>query len=196
MIYVVSYLLLVYMYKISILFFCLLIFFQGCPSTLGANRKSQDFFERVPAREQHVKALFSQKVINGIEKDTGCKIKVEEKFIIVSGKDRLILAKGVDAVHKVKEEGNKKDGSSSHVARSKSPERSPVATRFTRSDSQRSNNSSQAASLFQQRFGKQEKLVEDDVREDLKKLSRSSPKGRDCVGYMYSIHVDMVIPCL
>ncbi|KAL1832984.1 hypothetical protein DCAR_0103023 [Daucus carota subsp. sativus] len=152
-------------------------FTQGCPSTLGANRKSQDFFERVPAREQHVKALFSQKVINGIEKDIGCKIKVEEKFIIVSGKDRLILAKGVDAVHKVKEEGNKKDSSSSHVARSKSPERSPVATRFTRSDSQRSNHSPQTASLFQQRFGKQEKAVEDDVREDLKKLSRSSPKA-------------------
>lgn len=140
-----------------------------------------------------MKALFSQKVINGIEKDIGCKIKVEEKFIIVSGKDRLILAKGVDAVHKVKEEGNKKDSSSSHVARSKSPERSPVATRFTRSDSQRSNHSPQTASLFQQRFGKQEKAVEDDVREDLKKLSRSSPKGRDCAGYMYGIHVDMVI---
>ncbi|KAL8101063.1 uncharacterized protein LOC141683960 [Apium graveolens] len=152
-------------------------FTQGCPSTLGANRKSQDFFERVPAREPHVKALFSPKVINGIEKDTGCKIKVEEKFIIVSGKDRLILAKGVDAVHKVKEEGNKKDGSSSHVARSKSPERSPVGTRFTRSDSQRSNNSPQTTSLFQQRFGKQEKVVEDDVREDLKRLSRSSPKA-------------------
>ncbi|MCD7446908.1 hypothetical protein HAX54_018879 [Datura stramonium] len=75
-------------------------FTQGCPSTLGASRKSQDFFERVPARESHVKALFTEKVINQIEKDVGCKIKMEEKFIIVSGKDRLILRKGVDAVHK------------------------------------------------------------------------------------------------
>lgn len=99
-------------------------------------------------------------------------------------------------MRKVIDEGNKKDGSSSHAARSKSPERSPVGTRFTCSDSQRSNNSSQATSLFQQRFGKQEKVVEDDVREDLKRLSRSSPKGRVCVGYMYGIHVDMVIPCL
>lgn len=153
-------------------------------------------FLRVPAREQHVKALFSPKVINGIEKDTGCKIKVEEKFIIVSGKDSSILAKGVDAVHEVKEEGSKKDGSSSHVARSKSPERSPVGTRFTCSDSLRSNNSPQTTSLFQQRFGKQEKVVEDDVREDLKRLSRSSPKGRVSLGDMYGILVDMVIPCL
>nr|GMD01326.1 Sodium channel protein type 5 subunit alpha like [Ipomoea batatas] len=56
---------------------------KGCPSTLGANRKSQDFFERVPARENHVKALFTEKVVTQIEKDIGSKIKIEEKFIIV-----------------------------------------------------------------------------------------------------------------
>ncbi|KAJ6390360.1 hypothetical protein OIU77_024551 [Salix suchowensis] len=61
-------------------------FTQGCPSTLGANRKSQDFFERVAARDKHIKALFTEKVIQRIEKDNGCKIKMEEKFIIVSGK--------------------------------------------------------------------------------------------------------------
>lgn len=153
-------------------------FTQGCPSTLGANRKSQDFFERVPAREPHVKALFSEEVVSKIEKDIGCKIKVEEKFIIVSGKDRLILAKGVDAVHKIKEEGDKKGGSSSHITRSKSPgRRSPVGTRFARSDSQRSFQSPQTASHVQQRFGKQEKVVEDHVREDLKMLSRGSPQA-------------------
>ncbi|KAF8404330.1 hypothetical protein HHK36_009213 [Tetracentron sinense] len=71
---------------------------KGCPSTLGANRKSQDFFERVPARERHVKALFTEKVIHIIEKAVGCKIKMEETFIIVIGKDRLCLTKCVDVV--------------------------------------------------------------------------------------------------
>ncbi|KAA8549063.1 hypothetical protein F0562_000747 [Nyssa sinensis] len=152
-------------------------FTQGCPSTLGANRKSQDFFERVPAREKHVKALFTEKVIHKIEKDIGCKIKVDEKFIIVSGKDRLILAKGVDAVHKIKEEGDKKGSSSSHMTRSRSPERrSPVGSRLGRSDSQRSLPSPRNAQ-FQQRFGRQDKVVEDRVREDLQKLTRGSPQA-------------------
>ncbi|KAK4558239.1 hypothetical protein RGQ29_007840 [Quercus rubra] len=154
-------------------------FTQGCPSTLGANRKSQDFFERVPAREKHVKALFSEKVIQKIEKDMGCKIKMEEKFIIVSGKDRLILAKGVDAVHKViKDEGDQRGSSSSHMARSRSPERSPVDARMRRSESQRSYSGPQNASQFQQRFGRQEKVVEDRIRDDLQKFSRGSPQAR------------------
>ncbi|KAI7982480.1 hypothetical protein LOK49_LG15G00085 [Camellia lanceoleosa] len=153
-------------------------FTQGCPSTLGANRKSQDFFERIPAREKHVKALFTEKVIQKIEKDVGCKIKVDEKFIIVSGKDRLILAKGVDAVHKVKEEGEKKGSSSSHMSRSRSPERrSPISSRFGRSDSQRSLPSLRNPSQFQPRFSRQDKVVEDRVREDLQKVARGSPQA-------------------
>lgn len=153
-------------------------FTQGCPSTLGANRKSQDFFERVPAREKHVKALFTEKVIHKIEKDIGCKIKMEEKFIIVSGKDRLILAKGIDAVHKViKEEGNKKASSTSHMNRSRSPERSPVGPRFGRSESQKSHPSPQNIAQFQQRFGRQERVVEDRIRDDMQKLSRGSPQA-------------------
>ncbi|KAF3972048.1 hypothetical protein CMV_004401 [Castanea mollissima] len=153
-------------------------FTQGCPSTLGANRKSQDFFERVPAREKHVKALFSEKVIQKIEKDMGCKIKMEEKFIIVSGKDRLILTKGVDAVRKViKDEGDQRGSSSSHMARSRSPEQSPVDARMRRSESQRSYSGPQNASQFQQRFGRQEKVVEDRIRDDLQKFSRGSPQA-------------------
>ncbi|KAL2525169.1 Zinc knuckle (CCHC-type) family protein [Abeliophyllum distichum] len=150
-------------------------FTQGCPSTLGANRKSQDFFERVPARDPHVKALFTEKVVNKIEKEIGCKIKIEEKFIIVSGKDRLILKKGVDAVHKVKEEREHKQSSSSPISRSRSPERrSPISSRLGRSNSQRSNPSSHNASQVPHRYGRQEKVVEDRVREDLQKLSRGS----------------------
>ncbi|KAD3068718.1 hypothetical protein R6Q59_017259 [Mikania micrantha] len=141
-------------------------FTQGCPSTLGANRK--DFFERVPARDPQVKALFPEKVISRIEKDIGCKIKVEEKFIIVSGKDRLILAKGVDAVHKIKNEGDKKVGSSSNTTRSRSPEgRSPVSSRMGRSDSQRSNPSPRNSSRYNSRF----------MHDDLQKLPRGSPQA-------------------
>ncbi|KAI3800889.1 hypothetical protein L1987_28988 [Smallanthus sonchifolius] len=144
-------------------------FTQGCPSILGANRKSQDFFERVPARDPQVKALFPEKVISKIEKDIGCKIKVEEKFVIVSGKDRLILAKGVDAVHKIKNEGDKKVGSSSNMTRSRSPAegRSPVSSRMGRSDSQRSNASPRNSSRYNPRF----------TREDLQKLPRGSPQA-------------------
>ncbi|KAJ4957071.1 hypothetical protein NE237_013854 [Protea cynaroides] len=153
-------------------------FTQGCPTTLGANRKSQDFFERVPAREKHVKALFTEKMIQKIEKDVGCKIKMEEKFIIVSGKDRLCLAKGVDAVHKViKEEGKRKGSSSSQRIRSRSPEESPVGSRMGRSESQRSFSSPRNASQFQQKIGRPEKFVEDRVREDLRLLSRGSPQA-------------------
>ncbi|KAL3645321.1 hypothetical protein CASFOL_010501 [Castilleja foliolosa] len=166
-------------------------FTQGCPSTLGANRKSQDFFERVPARDPHVKALFSEGVVNKIEKDIGCKIKIEEKFIIVSGKDRLILRKGVDAVHKIKEEGVNKGahnrfpdegepkGSSSisPVLHSKSVERvSPLSSRLGRSDSQKSNPI--PVHIIHNRYGRQEKTVEDHVREDLQKLSSGSPRAR------------------
>ncbi|KAI3679557.1 hypothetical protein L2E82_51220 [Cichorium intybus] len=134
-------------------------FTQGCPSTLGANRKSQDFFERVPARDPQVRAVFTEKVISKIEKEIGCKIKMEEKFMIVSGKDRLVLAKGVDAVHKIKNEGDKG---------SRSPEGS---SRLGRSDSQRSN-----PSHYNQRFSRQDKMIEE--REDLHKLPRGSPQAR------------------
>ncbi|KAL6954301.1 hypothetical protein U1Q18_040837 [Sarracenia purpurea var. burkii] len=111
-------------------------FTQGCPTTLGANHKSQDFFERVPAREKHVKALFTERVIQKIEKDIGCKIKLEEKFIIISGNDRLLLAKGVNAVHKLKEEGEKKGSSSAQIIISRSPKRrNHVSSRFGSTDS-------------------------------------------------------------
>ncbi|PON61755.1 Zinc finger, CCHC-type [Parasponia andersonii] len=163
-------------------------FTQGCPSTLGANRKSQDFFERVPAREKHVKALFTEKVIQKTEKDIGCKIKMDEKFIIVSGKDRLILAKGVDAVRKVIEEGDHRGSSSSHVSRSRSPERSLVGARLQRSDSQRSHSGARSASQFQPRFHRQEKLVEDRIRDNLQRYSRDTSQGRDSIGYVFGVH--------
>ncbi|QCD98303.1 hypothetical protein DEO72_LG6g3022 [Vigna unguiculata] len=155
-------------------------FTQGCPSTLGANRKSQDFFERIPARDKNVRALFTEKVLSKIERDIGCKIKMDEKFIIVSGKDRLVMAKGVDAVHKIREEGEQRGSSSSQMTRSRSPERSersPVNTRFQRSEPQRSHSGPRNTSQFQQRFGRQERAVEDRIREDVQKFARGSPQA-------------------
>ncbi|XP_073305432.1 uncharacterized protein [Primulina huaijiensis] len=165
-------------------------FTQGCPSTLGANRKSQDFFERVPARDPHVKALFSEKVVNKIEKDIGCKIKIEEKFIIVSGKDRLILKKGVDTVHKIKEEGEHKDihkfpeeaehkvSSGSAISWFRSPERrSPATSRLGRTDSLKSHPSPHNSAHNPHKYARPDKFVEDRVRDDLLKLSSGSPQA-------------------
>ncbi|CAN1353065.1 hypothetical protein LINPERPRIM_LOCUS43022 [Linum perenne] len=158
-------------------------FTQGCPSTLGANRKLQDFMERVPAREKNIRALFTEKVMQRIERDIGCRLKMDEKFIIVSGKDRLILKKGVDAVHKtIKGDGDHKGSSTSHMSRSRSPERSPPSSRLRRSEPQRSYPSyPRDTSQYQPRFGRQDKVVEDRIREDMQKFSRSSPQayGKD-----------------
>ncbi|CAJ2631895.1 uncharacterized protein LOC123891092 isoform X2 [Trifolium pratense] len=162
-------------------------FTQGCPSTLGANNKSQELFQRIPARDKNVRALFTEKVISKIERDIGCKIKMDEKFIIVSGKDRLVLSKGVDAVHKIREEGEQKGSSSSHMNRSRSPpshrsrspppQRSPVNARFQRSEPQRSHSAPRNTPPFPQRFGRQERAVDDRVREDTQKFARDSPQA-------------------
>lgn len=176
-------------------------FTQGCPSTLGTSRKSADFFERVAARDKHVRDLFSEKVITQVEKDVGCKLKMEEKFLIVSGKDRLVLAKGVDAVHKIIQDGDKgknKGSTSSQRSRSRSPDRNPIGSRtrspdrnpkgsrlrspdrnpigsrYRRSDSQRSHSSPRNTPHFHGRVSSQERGFEDRVREDLQKLSRNT----------------------
>nr|XP_043636811.1 uncharacterized protein LOC122607821 isoform X2 [Erigeron canadensis] len=151
---------------------------QGCPSTLGANRKSQDLFQRVPARDPQVKALFTERVIRKIETDIGCKLRMEEKFIIVSGKDGRILSNGVDAVHKIKNEGDTMVESNSNIERSKSPKgRSPVASRMVRSDSQRSIPSPRNSSSFNQRPGRQDKVIEEHVHEEFQKYPRGSPQA-------------------
>ncbi|CAN1353068.1 hypothetical protein LINPERPRIM_LOCUS43022 [Linum perenne] len=151
--------------------------------------------ERVPAREKNIRALFTEKVMQRIERDIGCRLKMDEKFIIVSGKDRLILKKGVDAVHKtIKGDGDHKGSSTSHMSRSRSPERSPPSSRLRRSEPQRSYPSyPRDTSQYQPRFGRQDKVVEDRIREDMQKFSRSSPQGRDSIGYFYGIHKELVI---
>lgn len=119
---------------------------------------------------------------------------MDEKFIMVSGKDRLILKKGVDAVHRVKDEGDQRGSSSFHKSRSRSPDQSPVGARLRRPASQRVHSGPHNSPHFQ-RFGRQDKAVEDAVREDLRKFSRGSPQGRDSIEYVYSIHRKLVISC-
>ncbi|XP_074587912.1 uncharacterized protein LOC141843774 [Curcuma longa] len=154
-------------------------FTQGCPSTLGASRKSAEFFERVPARDKNVRTLFSEKVINQIEMDVGCKIKMDEKFLFVSGKDRLIVAKGVDAVHKIIQDGKdrQRSPSSSNRNESRSPHGSPKSTHLRRSESQRSHSSPRSASRFPSRSINQERPAEEHVRQDPHKISRGSPRA-------------------
>jgi len=120
---------------------------------------------------------------------------MEEKFIIVSGKDRLVMSKGVDAVHKIREEGEQKGSSSSQINRSRSPppQRSPVNSRFPRSEPQRSHSAPRNTPQFPQRFGRQERAVDDRVREDTQKFARDSPQGRDSLGYLYAIVRKLVI---
>lgn len=135
--------------------------------------------------------------------------------MIVSGKDRLILAKGVDAVHKTIKEGgdvkgssssrvNGKDSSSSRVdvkgssssrvSKSRSPVRSPVGDRTRRFDTERSSRGPPNGSHFQQRFNKPEKVVEDRIREDLQRVSKASPpQGRGSLGNKYGIDREMVL---
>ena len=118
-----------------------------------------------------MRALFSETVIRQLEKEIGCKIKMDEKFIFVSGKDRLILAKGVDAVHKlIQGQGEDKDGRSkspsnrSQKSKSRSPERREIQTSYP--------------NAHQRKGFSQERINENRPHDGSHKLSRDSPKGR------------------
>lgn len=135
----------------------------------------------MPARDKNVRALFSEKVISQIEKDVGCKIRMDEKFLFVSGRDRLILAKGVDAVHKVIQEGDKdkrKGSASSHRSRSKSPDGNSGGPYLRHAESLRSYNSPRDTSGFQSRNFNHDRIVEDPIRQDQQKF-KGSPHGRN-----------------
>lgn len=90
-------------------------FTQGCPTTLGTSR-SREFVEKIPVKDKHLKSRIigsGGSVVQKIEKDTGCKIRVEDNvssgdvsfFVRISGPDRLCLKKGTDAVRKLVNEG-------------------------------------------------------------------------------------------
>lgn len=163
-------------------------FTQGCPSTLGANKRNADFFERVPARDKQVRDLFNERVISQIEKDVGCKIRMDEKFLFVSGKDRLILSKGVSAVHKIIQEGKGKHSPSSPKRdRSRSPVRNTTEFRPKHSDSHRSpsprnfdsqwSHSPRNASLSQSKGYYNERHRDGRLHNNMPKFSKGSPQA-------------------
>ncbi|CAN6445060.1 unnamed protein product [Victoria cruziana] len=106
---------------------------------------------------------------------------MDERFVTVSGRDRLILAKGVDAVRKVMQDedrGARKKGSSDHQnARSRSPEDTHVSPHLRRSMSQRSHSSPRNPPQTQSGIYSQERVMEDHLRKDLQQLSRVSPQA-------------------
>lgn len=124
---------------------------------------------------------------------------MDEKFIIVSGKDRLCLSKGVDAVHKVKEEGNgnsknQRGSTSSRRSRSRSPaDGGRAGSRTGRSEPPRSSgHSPRKTTQLPQKFGRPEKVVEEHIREDVQKFSRGSPRGRDTIEFVYPVLMKLV----
>lgn len=152
-------------------------FTQGCPSTLGANRRNADFFERVPARDKQVRDLFTERTISQIEKDVGCKIRIDEKFLFVSGKDRLVLAKGVDAVHKLIQESKGKHSSSSPKRdRSRSPVRNSADLRPRTSESQWSH-SPRNVPRSQSKGHYNERPLDGRLRDDIPKYPKGSPQA-------------------
>ncbi|XP_062207299.1 uncharacterized protein LOC133909041 [Phragmites australis] len=157
-------------------------FTQGCPSTLGPNRRNSDCFERVPARDNQVRDLFTERTISQIEKDVGCKIRMDEKFLFVSGKDRLILTKGVDAVHKIIQEGKGKySPSSPKQGRSRSPVRNTTEFRPRHSDSQRSR-SPRNASHSQSKGYYNERHLDGHLHDNIPNFSKGSPQAYDICG--------------
>jgi len=103
---------------------------------------------------------------------------MDEKFLFVSGKDRLILAKGVDAVHKIIQEGKGKHSPSSpKPGRSRSPVRNTTEFRPRHSDSQRSR-SPRNASRSQSKGYYNERHLDGCLHNNTPKFSKGSPQGR------------------
>eukprot|EP00250_Pteridium_aquilinum_P020623 c24889_g2_i2 orf=528-1979(-) len=87
-------------------------FSQGCPSTLGVNRKQSELVEKIPVKDRRLKPRIigtSGATIQGIEKDTGCRLKLEDNvaagngsfFVRISGNNRVMIGKAVAAVKKL-----------------------------------------------------------------------------------------------
>lgn len=93
----------------------MLICVQGCPTTLGGNRKPGEVIERIPLRDKRLKPRIigtGGAVIQGIEKDTGCRLKLEDNlatgngafYVRISGPDRITVIKAVEVVNKLVEQ--------------------------------------------------------------------------------------------
>ncbi|MCO5572103.1 hypothetical protein L7F22_025854 [Adiantum nelumboides] len=87
-------------------------FSQGCPSTLGVNRRQTEIVEKIPVKDRRLKPRIigtGGSTVQGIEKDTGCRLKLEDNltagngafFVRISGSNRMMVGKAVDAVKRL-----------------------------------------------------------------------------------------------
>lgn len=87
-------------------------FAQGCPTTLGGNRKPGEIVERIPLRDKRLKPRLigtGGAIIQGIEKETGCRLKLEDNltvgngafFVKITGPDRVAVKMAMTSVNKL-----------------------------------------------------------------------------------------------
>lgn len=87
-------------------------FSQGCPSTLGVNRRQTEIVEKIPVKDRRLKPRIigtGGSTVQGIEKETGCRLKLEDNltagngsfFVRISGSNRVMVGKAVDAVKRL-----------------------------------------------------------------------------------------------
>lgn len=85
---------------------------QGCPTTLGGNRKSGEVVERIPLRDKRLKPRLigtGGAIVQGIEKETGCRLKLEDNltvgngafFVKITGPDRMTVNKAMACINKL-----------------------------------------------------------------------------------------------
>eukprot|EP01018_Ginkgo_biloba_P021088 Gb_25679 [translate_table: standard] len=172
-------------------------FAQGCPTTLGSNRTSREFVEKIPLRDKRLKPRIigsGGSVIQRIEKDTGCRIRLEDNltagdgsfFVRISGPDRLCLVKGTNAVKKlVNEAEDEGKNQSSRQSRSShrgfSDENPPIAAPTQHVGSQRHHSASESPSHLGSRNSNEEKHATDHIFshiEGRRKFEGSSSQGR------------------
>lgn len=85
---------------------------QGCPTTLGGNRKAGEVVERIPLRDKRLKPRLigtGGSIVQGIEKETGCRLKLEDNlsvgngafYVKITGPDRMTVNKAMACVNKL-----------------------------------------------------------------------------------------------
>lgn len=85
-------------------------FAQGCPTTLGGKRKCGEVVEAIPLRDKRLKPRLigtGGVVVQGIEKETGCRLKLEDNldvgngsfFVKITGPDKVKVKKAMACVN-------------------------------------------------------------------------------------------------
>ncbi|KAI5068566.1 hypothetical protein GOP47_0016911 [Adiantum capillus-veneris] len=84
---------------------------KGCPSTLGVNHIQTEIVEKITENRRLKPRIFGTggSTIQGIEKDTRCRLKLEDNltagngsfFVRIFGSNRVMVGKAVDAVKRL-----------------------------------------------------------------------------------------------